>query len=281
MEFNNEQSISVFNADPQRIKQVLINLLTNAVKFTSERGSVTLDVNTNDERDQILFSIKDTGIGIAQEDFKKLFTPFTQLDSGLSRRYEGTGLGLALVHKLTELHGGSVRVESESGKGSRFTVALPLSQNIQGQTSDANAAEPAKGEQDSELLSTSLKECGLILVADDNEINSEILVEYLEERGYNILAAWNGEEALEKAAEFAPDIILMDIQMPKMDGLEATRRLRADPRFISTPIVALTALVMPGDKERCIEAGANEYLSKPVNLKMLLKVIERLIQPTS
>ena len=118
-------------------------------------------------------------------------------------------------------------------------------------------------------------------MADDNEINSEILVEYLEERGYNILAAWNGEEALEKAAEFAPDIILMDIQMPKMDGLEATRRLRADPRFISTPIVALTALVMPGDKERCIEAGANEYLSKPVNLKMLLKVIERLIQPTS
>jgi len=278
VEFNKDPSLSVFHADPQRIKQILINLLTNAVKFTSERGSVTLDVNTNDERDQILFSVTDTGIGIAQEDLKKLFIPFMQLDSGLSRHYEGTGLGLAIVHKLTELHGGSVRVESESGKGSRFTVALPLSQDMQEQTSDANAAGSAKGEQNSVLSSTNLKERGVILVADDNEINSEMLVEYLDGRGYSVIAAWNGEQALEKAAEFAPDIILMDIQMPKMDGLEATRRLRADPRFISTPIVALTALVMPGDKERCLEAGANEYLSKPVNLKMLVKVIERLIQ---
>ncbi len=279
VEFNKDPSLSVFDADPQRIKQILINLLTNAVKFTRERGRVTLDVNTNAAKDQILFSITDTGIGIAQKDFKQLFTPFTQLDSGLARHYEGTGLGLALVHKLTELHGGSVRVESEAGKGSCFTVALPLRQDLQEPASDTKAAEPANGEQDAARLSTDPKERGVILVADDNEINLEMLVDYLSGRGYNVLAAWNGEEALEKTAEFAPDLILMDIQMPKMDGLDATRRLRADPRFASTPIVALTALVMPGDRERCLEAGANEYLSKPVNLKMLLRVIERLIQP--
>ena len=271
-----DESIHTFQADPQRLKQILINLLTNAVKFTPERGNVWLQVNTNEDRDQILFSVADTGIGIAADDLRKLFTPFVQLDSSLARQYSGTGLGLALVQKLTELHGGSVHVESEAGRGSRFTVVLPLY--------GAEDQEPDKPS----LSTTNLKQgCStaaiqasephrVVLLAEDNRTNAHMMSEYLEAQGYRVIPAQNGEEVLEKIPQALPDIILMDVQMPKLDGLETTRRLRSDPRFASTPIIALTALAMPGDKERCLEAGVNEYLSKPVSLKKLEEIIVRL-----
>jgi PAS domain S-box-containing protein len=276
VEYSCEDSISTFLADPQRVKQILINLLTNAVKFTPERGRVRLQVSTNTRGDRILFSVTDTGIGIAAEDLKKLFTPFTQLDSSLARQYAGTGLGLSLVQKLTEAHGGSVQVESEIGKGSRFTVILPFNQCSDDQMADNGSTQSINTDLVSLAPSGIFEKNTLILLAEDNHVNSEMMSTYLESCGYTVLVAQNGEEVLQKVEEITPDIIVMDIQMPKMDGLETTQRLRRDFRFTATPIVALTALVMPGDRERCLEAGANEYLSKPVSLAVLLKTIQDL-----
>jgi len=275
VEFNSEESLSTIYADPQRLKQILINLLTNAVKFTPERGSVYLDVYTNADEDRIMFSVLDTGIGIAGEDLKKLFIPFTQLDSSLARQYAGTGLGLALVQKLTDLQGGSVEVESEVGRGSRFTVILPFHRTPEGKDSQSMAG-PLRVEVGPMPASGVDKQQVRVLLAEDNAINAQMILEYLEARNYEVVVAQDGEEVLQKASETLPDIILMDIQMPKMDGLEATRHLRSEPRFASTPIIALTALAMPGDRERCLEAGANEYLSKPVSLKKLVETIKNL-----
>jgi CheY-like chemotaxis protein len=233
---------------------------------------VRLAVHRNEENDQILFSVSDTGIGIAREDLKKLFTPFTQVDSSLARQYPGTGLGLTLVQKLTDLHGGSVQVESVPGSGSRFTVALPLRQNLHNPILD-EAVVAAYDHRDGASCSG-----GNILLAEDNETNMRFLEDYLVSHGYNVSTAQNGEEALEKAAQTPPHIILMDIQMPRMDGLEAMRHLRADSRFTSTPIIALSALAMPGDKERSLAAGATEYMSKPVSLKKLVQMIQTLVE---
>lgn len=269
-----EASISDFSADPRRLKQVLVNLLTNAVKFTPNDGHVTLKVNADEEKEVIQFSVIDSGIGIAPEDLRRLFTPFVQVESSLNRHFEGTGLGLALVQKLTDLHGGSVEVESEVGKGSRFTIKLPYQRNMLGQEKEAEkiASQPIHVEVQYQPKAAGTHQ--KILLVEDNQANILTIGEYLENYGYEIIVANDGLQAIEKANEFLPAVILMDIQMPVMDGLEATRRLRSDVRFASTPIIALTALAMPGDRERCLEAGATEYMSKPVSLKELRKVIE-------
>jgi signal transduction histidine kinase/ActR/RegA family two-component response regulator len=268
-------------SDPRRLKQALINLLNNAVKFTSDHGQVSLQVHMDAELDRIQFSVIDNGIGIALQDMHQLFVPFVQVDSSLTREHEGTGLGLALVQKLIDRLGGSVDVESETGKGSRFTINLPMQQemvvkeeasesgsqpliNAQTEKSDSAADDPAAGR--------------VILLAEDNMANILTIGDYLESHGYQVVVAHNGLDAIEKAGEIQPNIILMDIQMPVLNGMEAISRLRADPRFESTPIIALTALAMPGDRERCLEAGANEYLSKPVSLKALLKTIDELLR---
>jgi PAS domain S-box-containing protein len=279
VEFTCDESISTIQADPQRVKQVLINLLTNAVKFTPERGRVGLDVSTNAGRNRILFAVTDSGIGIAAEDLKKLFTPFTQLDSSLARQYAGTGLGLSLVQKLTEAHGGSVRVESEVGKGSRFTVVLPFTSGPEAKAADDGSTQSIEADQASVVTAGAIGKNLVVLLAEDNQVNSEMVSIYLQSCGYTVLVAQNGAEVLQKVEETIPDIILMDIQMPRMDGLETTQRLREDARFMATPIIALTALVMPGDRERCLKAGANEYLSKPVSLKTLVSTIEKLTEP--
>jgi signal transduction histidine kinase len=266
-----EDTIADFSADPRRLKQILVNLLTNAVKFTPNNGHVTLKVNVT--QGVIQFSVIDTGIGIAPEDLRRLFTPFVQVESSLNRRFEGTGLGLALVHKLTDLHGGCIEVESEVGKGSRFTIKLPYQRNVSGQTNEAeiSISHPVvEANFQPKIKSGNQK----ILLVEDNQANILTIGEYLENHGYEIVIANDGVQAIEKANEINPDIILMDIQMPLMDGIEATRRLRSDVRFASTPIIALTALVMPGDRERCLESGANEYISKPVSPKELRKIIE-------
>jgi PAS domain S-box-containing protein len=272
LEYQLEKNVRSVFADPRRLKQILVNLLSNAVKFTPEKGKVTLAVRNDPEKGQIDFSVADTGIGIAKEDLDHLFSPFTQVDSSLNRKYEGTGLGLVLVLRLAEMHGGNVQVETELGRGSCFTVSLPWQSQVSTpmdtqQTYIEEPAEPAPNSQ------------GVILLAEDSSSNIEAIGDYLQFRGYTLVIASNGVEALIKAEESNPNLILMDIQMPVMDGLETMRRLRADPRFTATPIIALTALAMTGDRERCIEAGATDYLSKPVSLKELLDKIERLIQP--
>ena len=273
--YKNESSFARISADARRLKQILVNLLTNAVKFTSEHGHVILQVGTKVEQDLIQFSVIDDGVGIAAENLQKLFQPFVQLDSSLSRQ-EGTGLGLALVQKLTDLHGGSVHVESEIGKGSRFTIDLNCRQDNASESITLNPVSnlPAAAQMEKPDISRQdSAQRGVILLAEDNLPNILTIGEYLESYGYQVLVARDGLEALAKAEEFNPDLILMDIQMPVMNGLEAITRLRSKSHFVSTPIIALTALAMPGDRERCLEAGANEYLSKPVSLKMLMTII--------
>ncbi len=278
--YKNEASVGRIFADPRRLKQILVNLLTNAIKFTPENGLVTLEVRANPEQELIRFSVIDTGIGITPDNLARLFQPFVQVNSKLNREYEGTGLGLALVQRLTDLHGGSVQVESDVQVGSRFTVNLPWRQEIDTQQVNTEAVEKTwTGEmsQKSDVLFKESSDRGVILLAEDNAANILTISEYLENYGYRIVCAHDGLEAIEKARESDPHIILMDIQMPVMDGLEAMRNLRSDARFASTPIIALTALAMPGDRERCLAAGANEYLSKPVSLKNLSSAVSELI----
>jgi len=275
--YSSSPASSTILADPKRLKQILINLLNNAVKFTPEKGTINLEVQTDSVRELMIFSIIDTGIGIDPKDIKKLFNSFVQLDSSLSRQYEGTGLGLTLVKKLVEMHGGSIEVQSEIGAGSRFTFMLPWNQKgddkQKASNIEINRHDPIK--QSTPMIH------GKILLAEDNETNVIMMKDYLEDHGHTVLAAHDGGEILQIAAEILPDLILMDIQMPHINGLEATRLLRADPRFATVPIIALTAFAMPGDRERCLEAGMNEYLSKPVKLKELIQMIEKFLQQLS
>lgn len=396
-------------ADPKRMRQMLVNLLSNAVKFTPEGGEITLQTEQLQEPPATRFMVIDNGIGIDEGDFEALFMPFKQLDSSLSRQHEGTGLGLVLVERLAKLHGGSVGVESELGKGSRFSITIPNQSEVLRDNSvyepkswqiTRNAGEPMASMhalivEDSRVasghLTGYLEEMGFqvsqhfrgmgaleaavatrpnvifldillpdlsgwdvlerlraqdtladvpivvvsvvdepdraialgaarhllkpidrdrvgdivrslldsgaqvpnmrmslrpkptpggrlrILMVEDNEANVLAIGEYLEDKGYEVVIARTGRAALEVVQSMHPDVILMDIQMPDMDGLEATRRLRQLPEFVRTPIIALTALAMPGDRERCLAAGASDYIAKPVSLKHLVEVIHRLV----
>ncbi len=255
-------------ADVRRLKQILVNLLSNAVKFTPPGGRVTLNIQANIQKRMLEFCVSDTGIGISANDLAVLFQPFTQIDSSLTRKHEGTGLGLALVKELSELHGGNIQVSSQVGQGSTFTVCIPWQPDslvLDALSVEENLEAPA---QIAEVVPP--KRPGKILMAEDVELNIVMVGDYLESQGYTFISAMNGREALEKAREQLPDIILMDVQMPEMDGLEATRQLRLDPRFATVPIIALTAMAMTGDRERCMEAGATDYISKPLVLRDLL-----------
>lgn len=272
--------------DELRIRQALINLLTNAVKFTPEEGSVTLAVNTihpienQDEQPQdfIDFSVIDTGIGIDQKDIGKLFQTFVQIDSDLNRKYTGTGLGLALVKRIAELHHGKVMLESKVNEGSKFTIRLPYERNQNDLLQHSLEEQSAMLTPSSTLTSeTEQSTSQLILIVDDNEANISSMWDYLKSRGYRLLAAKDGQAAVDFANSEKPDLILMDIQMPNIDGLEAIGIIRNNPELVATPIIALTALAMSGDRERCLQVGANEYLTKPVKLKHLSETIQKLL----
>ncbi|MFL5802378.1 MAG: PAS domain S-box protein [Roseiflexaceae bacterium] len=402
-----DPAVSLLRADARRLKQVMVNLLSNAVKFTPEGGTVGLEVVGDIVQQVVRLTVWDSGLGIAEEDLSRLFQPFVQLDSRLARQYNGTGLGLALVYRIDEMHGGSVSVTSEPGVGSRFTASLPWhSEGGAVEPSDvtlsptaAPSARPAirqalivedsptaaaqlvryldelgvtavthpQGEDaitrvlevqpdliilDILLPDTSgwevlerlkaeprtqpipvlivsvmddrsyglalgaadylvkpftrqdvqevLRRLGhpggnavdpalhvpldqaplhpTILLAEDNEANITTMLDYLRAKGYQVVVARNGAEAITRAREVRPAVILMDIQMPGMDGLEAIRRIRTQRNVAQTPIIALTALAMPGDRERCLAAGADDYLSKPVSLKRLAMAIQAQLQ---
>ncbi|MBI5496361.1 MAG: response regulator [Deltaproteobacteria bacterium] len=258
----------VVRTDPRRLKQVLINLLGNAVKFTPTGGELGLDVTADATAGVLRLAVWDRGIGIAAEDLPRLFQPFTQLDSGLARRYEGTGLGLSLVMRMTRLLGGSVTVDSTPDRGSRFTVTLPW------QPQPADPSQAGKGLP--EPLPVASAAARLVLLVEDNEVALNLMRDYLQSRGLRVAGARGGREALAQVQELHPDVVLMDIQMPDMDGLEAIRELRRHPETRALPVVAVTALAMPGDRERCMAAGATDYLSKPVNLAALLGTVQAL-----
>jgi PAS domain S-box-containing protein len=262
-------------ADGRRLKQILVNLLTNAIKFTPEGGQVGLEVNLDESRELLHFVVWDTGIGMAAEDLPRLFKPFTQLDGGLTREYEGTGLGLALVSRLTEMHQGGIAVESDLGQGSRFTVSLPWRALDRKEGKQRQVpAMPNRRTKAVEPATALPARADTILVAEDNEVLIEALQEFLAAVGHQTLIARNGREAIKQARDNHPHLILMDIQMPDIDGLEAIRQIRADRELQRTPIIALTGLAMAGDRERCLEAGASYYLSKPFDIPELMQVIE-------
>ncbi|MGK0358053.1 MAG: PAS domain S-box-containing protein [Bradymonadia bacterium] len=271
---NYDPALQTLQADAKRLKQILANLLSNAIKFTHAGGNVWLETEVLPSEDAALIRVRDDGIGIASDDMKHLFEPFVQVDSRLSRAHTGTGLGLSLLHRLVKLHGGSALVDSAVGRGSIFTVRLPWS-------ADSTTAEPL---DEAESMSTAIPMARVgakprsLLLVDDNKVNVRMMTKYLSRAGYALTIAHNGEEAIRLAHEVLPEVIIMDIQMPVMDGIEATKALRRSEATAGIPIIALTALAMPGDRDRCLAAGVNEYFSKPVGLQQIAAAIERLCE---
>ena len=275
--------------DERRIRQVLINLLNNAVKFTPVGGHIALNVTIeadNTTTSFIRLTVIDTGIGINSADLDKLFQPFTQVDTALNRQYNGAGLGLALVKGIVEMHGGSVLVRSEVGVGSQFVVDLPIPQaerDLNGRllSPSLSFSQPIAEKLDSLNDSSLTGRAWRILLAEDNEANISSISSFLKAKGYQTILARNGLEAVNIAQSQLPDLILMDIQMPKMDGLEAIRHIRERPQLRDVPIVAITALAMNGDREKCLNAGATDYLTKPVKLKQLSTTIQQHLNPNN
>jgi signal transduction histidine kinase/CheY-like chemotaxis protein len=266
--------------DPLRFRQIVANLVGNAVKFTAH-GSVDVRVggkSIEPGRFELQIAVEDSGTGIPADQLLHIFDKFTQADDSVSRKFGGTGLGLAITHSLVELHGGEVQVQSELGRGTTFTVKLPCeAEAATGAPQDASVAATVPS---TPAASGSLVR---ILVVEDNHVNQKVVTAVLRKRGFCIELANDGQEALnklEKSAAF--DLVLMDIQMPVLDGLEATRMIRKDPRWDGLPIIAMTAHAMNGDKERCLEAGMNGYISKPVHPSLLLSTVDEfLLQKTS
>ena len=250
--------------DPQRLRQILLNLLGNAVKFT-EAGEVRLRVSVDAGGGVISFEVKDTGVGIAEENIATLFDPFVQADSSTTRRFGGSGLGLAIVSRFVEAMQGSVGVESEIGKGSVFRVSLPLEA-----VKEAPAPErPAR--------KASASQVGLkVLLAEDNAVNQMVFQRMLARLGCEVWVAPDGQEALNIARETEVDLVLMDCQMPVLDGYETTRALRGmGGRFSALPIIAITASAMEEDRQLCLAAGMNDFLSKPLILAALEEKLEQ------
>jgi len=260
--------------DKPRIRQILFNLVGNAVKFT-DTGKVELRIDGNPTANNhwnIAFSVVDTGIGIPQQHLASLFEKFHQVDGSLSRRHGGTGLGLAICRRLADLMNGSLTVESSAGAGSVFCLSVSLEQ-----TSRAPAADSSI---DSEGIAIRFK--GHVLLVEDNAINRRLAQSLLEKLGCHVEVAVNGLEAVAKSCSAHYDLILMDCQMPEMDGIEATREIRNRIGQPLTPIiVAMTANAMEGDRERCVTAGMNDYLAKPFHLRDLVQMLERHLEPVN
>jgi signal transduction histidine kinase/ActR/RegA family two-component response regulator len=257
--------------DPARLEQCLINLINNAIKFT-EQGHVYLKVSLNEKDDKsfIRFEVEDTGIGIPLEKQKKVFESFSQADGSHTRKYGGTGLGLTITKQLTELLGGKITLTSEEGNGTVFTLEIPTGldptkQPFLDRYNIASHSNFGKGNIEQPEFS------GHVLVAEDDKTNQMLIKSLLRKMGLEITIADDGKQAVQKALEEQFDLIFMDIQMPYMNGYEATEILKAGE--ISAPIIALTAHAMEGDKEKCIKAGCDDYLTKPIDREKLMELI--------
>lgn len=290
--------------DERRVRQIVINLLSNAVKFTPENGKIKLsgrlayggEIDTdyrpdcspiNSSTPYLCLEVQDSGIGIPEDRLHLLFCPFQQVDASLTRRHEGTGLGLALVKRLAELHGGTISMTSKVNQGSIFRVWLPLTEMRQ----ELNVAT-APAETFTKYITnlrersaTILKDAPRILVVEDQPFNQLLVSEVLELQGYRVELISDGTTMLNiihsplVKLESLPNMILMDVQLPGVDGLELMRQLKAHPLWKSVPMVALTAMAMSGDRERCLSAGASAYLSKPLDTELLISTVKGLIEP--
>jgi len=264
--------------DPLRVRQILSNLVSNAVKFT-EHGSVSVRMDGEVlDRGQFMLklTVVDSGTGIPADKLLYIFDKFTQADGSVTRKYGGTGLGLAITRRLVDLHHGEIHVESELGRGTTFVVTLQCEMA-------GEASEQLTPERLPVALAPALTNPARILVVEDNPVNQKVVTAVLRKRGFSIDLANDGQEAIGKLKNAASsyDLVLMDVQMPVLDGLEATRIIRKETQWKDLPIIAMTAHAMNGDKERCLAAGMNGYISKPVHPAHLLSTVdEYLLQKT-
>jgi len=271
--------------DPHRLGQVLLNLISNAIKFT-DAGKVIVSVElvvTFENDVKLHFSVRDSGIGMTAEQQAKLFNAFTEADTSTTRKYGGTGLGLAICRLLVEKMGGIIRVVSAAGEGSTFSFSARLgccsevknafSSAVPGGNNFGACVEPHPG--------TDSFAGAHILLVEDNLNNQKVAREILEDRGVKVDVAVNGVEALERiiSSGIAYDAVFMDVLMPVMDGLEATRRIRAEKAFVSLPIIAMTASAMTRDRLLCIHAGMNDQVTKPIDVPQLFAALRRWVRP--
>ena len=261
--------------DPNRVRQVLLNLTGNALKFTGS-GEVAVRIQLVERKTdtaQLRFSVRDTGIGIAADKLGGLFEKFTQADASTTRRFGGTGLGLAICKQLVELMGGQIGVNSREGEGSEFwftlRLAYPAAAPFVSSTAAAEPMVPAK------LALLPGQKSARVLVAEDNFINQEIIRALLGLLGLTPELVVNGVEAVQALKEGNYDLVIMDMQMPELDGYEATRRIRTAETGARVPIIAMTANAMIGDREKCLDAGMDDYISKPIDTSVLVGVLQR------
>lgn len=278
--------------DPTRIRQIFINLLSNAVKFTSA-GEITLEIKTEPStrnRVKILTSIIDTGIGIPAHKINELFKPFSQVDGSESGKLGGSGLGLVICKEFVTMMGGDIRCESVEGHGSRFSFEIFVYRSTEMPGVQLDASQKSSYIQDKETIDDNSiikqnytkRQHFKLLLAEDNPINQKVILKILSSAGFHANSAINGSEALEEYIKNDYDLILMDVQMPEMDGLEVTSHIRKmnKPKK-DVPIIAITAHALIGDREKCLKAGMNEYISKPIRSFELLRLIDKLLRVDS
>ncbi len=252
-----QSSVERIYADPVKFKQMLYNLLSNAIKFTPEKGTVTVSTKSfRKDRDFIEVRVADTGIGIAPEDYAKVFVEFKQLDSSFSRKYEGTGLGLALTKKLVEMHGGAIGFESKIGAGSAFYFTLPV-----------NLSEQKDAEKEALRSPEGTTGWETILVVEDDRKTSKLLCAFLNSAGYHTITAFDGEEAVQKARKYNPFAITLDVMLPKKDGWEVLKEIKEDNDIKNIPVLVISIV---DDKDIGFGLGATDYLRKPVSRNDLL-----------
>ena len=256
--------------DPLRLRQVMLNLVGNAIKFT-ERGAVMIRVSSTSRGDDevlLRFSVRDTGIGIDAEHLPRMFQPFSQADASIERSYGGTGLGLAICKRLVEVLNGRIFAQSERGVGSEFIFEVPCGLR-KGQSSPHAEQIP-----DVPQLQNRIK----VLVVEDNPVNRFVVQRLLSRRGHQVIEAGTAVSGLQLVNQECPDLVLMDLQLPGMGGMEALAQLRRAPgRAAGIPVVALTAHALIGDRERCLAAGMDGYVSKPFSAKTLMEEISRVM----
>lgn len=264
----------VIKSDPTRLKQIIFNLCGNAIKFT-ERGLITVKMSYLEDQEEVKFQVIDTGIGMNEEEMSRLFTPFSQADSSTTRKYGGTGLGLCISRELSQKLGGDISVSSEKGKGTTFeftisTGGLDDLQLIHG----PEDVEDSNVDESTGILKNSLT--GHVLVVEDSPDNQDLICKYLIKAGVTTEVVDNGLMAVQKALTAPYDLIIMDVQMPIMDGLTATKKLRAEG--YEGPIAILTANALKEDKDKCLKAGANNYMTKPIVVEEFYATLKEHLQ---
>jgi len=265
--------------DPTRLAQALINLMSNAVKFTAQ-GQVTLRAlmdSTGDDQGMVRFEVTDTGVGVSPEQLDKIFQPFEQADNSTTRRYGGSGLGLAITRSLAEQMGGVIGASSQPGQGSTFWITARLAPAAPAPTEAVAPNIPTRGgpaiREGAEQILRQYHQNARILLAEDNHVNRILASEMMGMAGLTVDLAENGTQAVTMAGQQQYDLILMDVHMPDMDGLQATRQIRQSALYASVPIVAMTASVMQEDRQACKDAGMNDHIGKPLNAPVLFHTV--------